>query len=90
MKGLTEGRIVHFVLEESRCFPNEPQHRPALVVNAWGNGKYDSEDASAANLLVFVDGTNDVQEGEPFTQWRTSVMYDPDGAPGTWHWPERA
>lgn len=89
MQGLTEGRIVHFVLPASRCFKNELQHRPAIVVNAWGNGRDASEEASAANLVVFVDGSNDVDPAEPFVMWKTSALYDAGGAPGTWHWPER-
>lgn len=90
MKGLTEGRIVHFVM------PNG-EHRPAIVVRVW------REIASACegyvNLQVFTDGSNDVLGSEQFTSfdaeairrgvlWKTSVCYSETKEPGTWHWPE--
>ena len=82
LKGLTEGRIVHYVM------PNGA-HRPAIVVNvvsAWGPGY--------VNLQVFTDVANDgVSHG---MEWRTSVPYrdpaqasSPEDLIGTWHWPER-
>ena len=77
MEGLTEGRIVHYVLPEGR---SKGQHRPAMVVRVWWG--------TAVNLQVFVDGSNDGYASG--MTWRTSVHYDPDGAPDTWHWIERA
>jgi len=80
MKELTEGRIVHYVM------PNG-EHRPAIVVRVW-----DLEIANDGyvNLVVFVDGTNDIK---PFTTtiWEPSVFFnDTDKPVGTWHWIERA
>jgi hypothetical protein len=36
-----------------------------------------------SNLQIFVDGPNDADVGT----WTGSVLFDPAGAPGTWHWP---
>jgi hypothetical protein len=90
--GLTEGRIVHFVM------PNG-EHRPAIVVRVWGSGPCEGY----ANLQVFTDGSNDATELPtdesplPYDQvkagmvWVTSVCPDDETkAPGTWHWIERA
>lgn len=85
MKGLTEGRIVHFVMNEGRY---QGEHRPAIVVKVWdreanGNG--------CCQLVVFIDGTNDLPTETGLTRWKTSVLFD-DGEkkPGTWHWIEQA
>ncbi len=45
MDGLTEGRIVHYVMPNGK-------HRPAVVVEVW-DGK------GAVNLQVFTDSMND-------------------------------
>ena len=78
--GLTEGRIVHYVLSNS-------QHRAALIVRNW------QEPSGSVNLYVFLDGRNDSHnDGRLFMMgvlWATSVPYDGDGKVGTWHWPER-
>lgn len=90
MEGLTEGRIVHYVL------PNG-EHRPAIVVRVWRDQSGVCE--GYANLQVFTDGGNDAPafssdwdkgaaaEG---IMWKTSVCYDENKAPGTYHWIERA
>ena len=81
MEGLIEGRIVHYVLQNG-------QHRPAIVVRNWSDGR--------VNLIVFADGTNDagVIGGSYSSQglfWATSAHYDPQGDKHhTWHWIERA
>ena len=96
MDGLTEGRIVHYVM------PNG-QHRPAIVVQVWDY----TGPSGTSNLQVFTDGPND----KPFTPaekqknidfgidseqvahghlWRTSIMYSEEHTPGTWHWIEKA
>jgi len=83
--GLTEGRIVHFVL------PNG-HHRPAVVVRNW------HEASGSCNLQVFLDGTNDLdainnltrEEAERGIIWRTSMGYSEEPKPYTWHWPEKA
>jgi hypothetical protein len=85
--GLTEGRIVHYVL-------NDGQHRAAIVVRAWGDHNMPDE----VNLYVFLDGANDkaaaasrVYNAPPGMLWVTSVRYDATGtAPHSWHWPEQA
>ena len=95
-KGLTEGRIVHFVLDSGR---SKGQHRPAIVVRDW------KQENGLVQLQVFTDGMNDdfpaivsgmQSNGEAVslhmtanTIWRTSVHYSDDKEPGTWHWPEQ-
>jgi hypothetical protein len=88
MDGLTEGRMVHYVLPDG---PGAGEHRAALVVRVWRSNGAPPENG-CANLQVFMDGTNDAPAGGSarWVEWRTSVVHDPDGAPGTWHWIERA
>jgi hypothetical protein len=85
MDGKTEGRIVHFVLAEG-------QHRAAMIVRSW--------QGDMVNLRVFLDGTNDSRYlvenhhayslmGDAGSLWKTSVHYDEEKKPGTWHWIER-
>lgn len=76
MEGLTEGRIVHYVLSNG-------ERRPAIVVKVW------SPSMGTANLCVFMDGHNDSKDGA-MTRWVTSAMYSEDPKPDTWHWIERA
>lgn len=89
MEGLSEGRIVHFVLEEGL-------NRAAMIANAWNGSLEDG----MVNLLVFLDGENDIERlGRLMTNtylvpygtvyWATSVKYSEKGEVGTWHWPER-
>jgi len=105
MEGLIEGRIVHFVLENSiftENFTGKNQTienivcRPAIIVNAW-EGKLE---AGMVNLQVFLDGSNDKisinikaiakdEMGNPCMIWKTSVKYSETKEAGTWHWPER-
>ena len=93
MDGLTEGRIVHYVM------PNG-NHRPAIIVNAWKELSPPCD--GYANLQVFTDGTNDLI-GVPDvfkdhlnaiasgTWWVTSICNDEtDKERGTWHWIEKA
>lgn len=86
MDGLTEGRIVHYVL------PNGA-HRPAIVVQVW------SQTTGTSNLQVFLDGTNDKTsfdgvENPPDVSkgmmWGLSATYSETPTPGTWHWIEKA
>lgn len=99
MNGLTEGRIVHYVLDEPYgAVPNE--HRPSMIVKVWNTD-------GVANLQVFLDGHNDwlrieaerkAERGDeleltpvpPYTLWRTSVKYSEEKEAGTWHWIEPA
>lgn len=80
LAGLTEGRIVHYVMPNGK-------HRPAIVVQVW------NRDKGEANLQVFLDGTNDTQNGWPgfhtSPAWIGTVAYSENFLCGTWHWPER-
>ena len=77
MQGLTEGRIVHFVLPDG-------QHRAALVSRVWN-------DDGVVNLHVFVDQANDRQiKADNGILLQTSVTFSEEPQPGTWHWIERA
>lgn len=48
-------------------------------------------DDGTVNLIVFLDGPNDLPDGrsyEPFTtMWRGTVWYSDEKADNTWHWP---
>lgn len=95
LAGLTEGRIVHFVM------PNE-QHRPAIVVRVWDRDHVNG----CSQLQVFTDGSNDIDQWVKDSQgnarlenleaarygllWKTSVLFSEKHDPGTWHWIERA
>lgn len=83
--GLTEGRIVHFVMQADPMKHTvlEGQHRPAVVVNSFPH--LEREDGYA-NLLVFLDGENDGVPGGVL--WVTSKIHSDNHEPGTWHWPE--
>lgn len=88
MEGMTEGRIVHVVVEKTTT---SEKHRPAIVVNSFSG-------SDRVNLLVFLDGTNDGAVGvasRPLgpdcVRWATSVPFDDTTKElGTWHWIERA
>lgn len=84
MTGLTEGRMVHYVLANG-------EHRPAIVVRVWRNLAAPCD--GYVNLQVFTDGSNDhsaESDADPGIMWRTSVCYDEDKPPHTWHWIEQA
>jgi hypothetical protein len=80
MEGLTEGRIVHYVLPSGR---NKGEHRAATVVRVW------NKDKGLVNLIVHIDRTNDYDYvmGDI---WVTSIEYSEDPKPQTWHWIEKA
>ena len=95
MEGLTEGRIVHYVLRDGEFgysplpgLPPTLNHRAAIVVRVFSVPAAYNTDGEA-NLLVFLDGLNDSADGSPLA-WFGSVKYDPNGGAGTWHWPEKA
>lgn len=77
MKGLTEGRIVHYVAYNQR-------HLAALVIG----GDFAT---GAVNLAVFSDMPN-VRGGVNMgLQFQAAVPFDEtDKAPGSWHWVEQA
>ena len=83
MPDLTEGRIVHYV-------PEVGGHRAAIIVRNWHTS------GGSCNLQVFLDGSNDkycgpnVEECDRGIAWRSSVLFDAELKPGTWHWPEKA
>lgn len=81
MKGLTEGRIVHYVIPDG---PKGGEHRPAMIVRIW------DAHTGYVNLQVFFDGTNDGHAAQQ-PEWVTSVSYSKDTTqPRTWHWIEPA
>ena len=79
MKGLVEGRIVHYVKENKL-------HRPAIIVAVFEN--------KVVNLQIFgdsgvIDG-NAFFGIEPQLQWRVNVPFDEnEKLSNTWHWIER-
>jgi hypothetical protein len=77
MDGLTEGRNVHFVL-------NNGIHRAAIVVNVW------DKEAGVVSLMVFLDGPNDVAVSAQNPLWVGTVSHSEEPKPRTWHWIERA
>lgn len=94
MEGLTEGRIVHFVLDAG---PHAGEHRPAIVVKVWrldyGDGTQRPPDNGCCNLKVFLDGSNDDPTGRThphWQEWQTSVLFSEEPKPRTWHWIEKA
>lgn len=80
MEGVTEGRIVHYVPAAHDHVMTRGEHRAAMIVKVW------DKSSGYCNLQVFCDGFNDGK----MVLWATSIHHDPDGAPGTWHWIERA
>lgn len=96
MEGLTEGRIVHYVLPDG---PSAGEHRPAIIVRVWRgeivvNPKTAEEEHmkdTAVQLQVFMDGDGrGWNDQAPNVVWHTSVMYSEDKEPDTWHWIEKA
>jgi hypothetical protein len=83
MDGLTEGRIVHFVMPDG-------QHRPAIVVKVWRPGMEDITPTTVGmvNLTVFVDLYDDAKSGP--LQMETSVIHSENREVRTWHWIEKA
>lgn len=88
--GLTEGRIVHYVMPDG-------EHRPAIVVRVW------DKDMGMVNLTVFPDWRNDSSgtdvNGKQYIMpgtcvngllWETSRLYSEGKEPYTWHWIEPA
>ncbi|MEO7716278.1 MAG: hypothetical protein ABIY70_08740 [Capsulimonas sp.] len=84
--GLTEGRVVHYVLDKG---PSAGQIRPAFVVRVWNRTSTDKASRGCVQLQVFTDAPNDQLEN---VVHRSSVLYDdgPEPALGTWRWPARA
>lgn len=84
MEGLTEGRIVHYVVSERDLASRAAgEHCPAMVVRVFDKTN------GLANLLVFLDGSNSGVVNA-HTMWVTSRHYSESPAPSTWHWIEKA
>ncbi len=77
--GLIEGRVVHYVTPQEKN-----KHLAALVVHVW-NRELGSGNPGMVNLFVPPDFYDVMDARSP-----TSVVYDPTGKPGTWHFIERA
>lgn len=78
IEGLRVGAIVGYVLYDGN---NEGQVRPAIVVKIWDHI------TGCSQLQVFMDGdgTEGFNDSAPNIQWETSILYDEDKTPGTWH-----
>lgn len=87
MEGLTEGRNVHFVVDDG---PNKGAHRAAIIVRVWRQGDGTPPKNGYSNLVVFMDGTNDGDQFAGCVSWQTSVEYSEEPKPRTWHWIEKA
>lgn len=103
MEGLTEGRIVHFVLPgrdaDGRmgqlALTLKPEaagkHRPGIVTDRTGDSELAPGGGEGlANLTVFLDGMDGLKVWATPTAWIGSVPYSENHEPGTWHWIERA
>lgn len=94
MEGLTEGRMVHYVMPDGT-------HAPAVVVKVW------NKDNGLVNLSVFTDYSNalpyspevkvlfkdaniDLDAVKHGHLWATSKTYSEELKIGTWHWIEKA
>lgn len=84
LKGLSPGRIVHYVLPEGNIGKGE--HRPAIVTKVWADPVTTH---NVPDLVVFKSANTDGGVYQADTFRAPSVPYDPEGKPGTWHWPER-
>ena len=80
MEGLTEGRVVHFVMPDG-------EHRAAVIVRVWRPPM--PEYPGYSNLLVLPDGGNDGPGNETGIRRECSVCYSEEKTPRTWHWIER-
>ena len=86
MEALTVGRIVRFMLPKGSRWAGE--ERAAMVAQVFS--------PDVANLVVFKGQPDDFDTTDPdghrnvkpgATEWVGAAHCDPDGAPGTWHWP---
>ena len=68
------GSMVHYILGNG---PSKGECRPAVVVKIW------NEESGSAQLIVFMDGTNDGLDLGDYVLWVTSVL--PGNSHGEWH-----
>ena len=80
MEGLTEGRMVHFVMPDG-------EHRAAVIVRVWR--PQTPANPGYSNLTVFTDWGNDGTGNETGLRRETSICYSEAKEPQTWHWIER-
>ena len=78
MEGLTEGRIVHYIMSDGR-------HRPAIVVNVM------DKVSGSVELQVFLSKTDYPYEDSKTITAYASYGPDPETSLlGSWHWIEKA
>ena len=93
MDGLTIGRIVWFVFDQSSAdqvqagrnlFTSGLQEtgNTVMVGDVYPAMVVRLHGGTSVNLKVFLDGTD--------TLWATSVPFSDAKGPRTWHWPERS
>ncbi len=95
MKGLTEGRIVHYVLPHSEHCRSGGEHRPAIIVRVWREDEdIIPPENGDADLQVFTDCAEDFyppHAGYYGMFQMIAISFDNDKKlPGTWHWIENA
>lgn len=75
------GDIVSYVLSEGNSYG---QVRPGIVVRNWHEG---GVDPGLLQLQVFTDDIDGRwNDGLPQVMWATSIPFNENKAPGTWHW----
>ena len=93
MDGLTIGRVVYFVFDQSSAdqvqagrnlFTSGLQETGNMVMvgDIYPAIIVRMFGGTSVNLKVMLDGTD--------TYWATSVPYDAAHGPRSWHWPDRA
>lgn len=95
MEGLTEGRVVRYVLQPPEgMLPGVVLERVAIVTKVWN-------DTGLENLFVIGEGPYDHPSDPRLTGaaagtpgpalfWATSVSFSEAPQPQTWHWPKKA
>lgn len=81
MKGVTVGRMVHYVTGTDK-------HLAAIIVRVWSQSADGEPDYACVNLAVL--NPADGEHGDMVMWNKTSVLYDADKNDYTWHWIEQA
>jgi hypothetical protein len=76
MRGLQEGRIVHYTAYSGRALA-------AIVIGVWDKAR------GTVNLAVFSDMPNAAGMPNFGLQFHREVKYSETPIPGTWHWPAK-
>lgn len=79
---VTVGEEVWFVLQPRTNYAGQLEERRAIVVKVWSA---DGRGNGCCNLVVFVDGTNDVEGASSGTYWATSRAYSKEPVLNHWH-----